>query len=90
MRYYNLRVDEKTHYLRLANRPQRKDAASKYRGVSRRRSKQHPWMAQLSFKGIRHYLGAFKTEIEAAKAYNECAFRIIGPHAVVNEIAEEE
>ncbi len=47
-------------------------------------------MAQLSFKGIRHYLGAFETEIEAAKAYNECAFRIIGPHAVVNEIVEEE
>jgi hypothetical protein len=34
-------------------------------------------------------LGTFETELEAAKAYNKAALRIIGDYAVINEIPEE-
>jgi hypothetical protein len=47
-----------------------------------------PWRAALGYRGARHYLGTFSTEREAALAYNEAALRIIGDHAVINEITE--
>jgi len=43
-------------------------AASGYKGVSKR---PNGWMAMLTVKKVRHFLGDFGDELSAAKAYNE-------------------
>lgn len=50
----------------------RKNASSVYYGVSKQvtRKKYVSWRADISLDGKREYIGIFKTEIEAAKAYN--------------------
>jgi hypothetical protein len=47
-----------------------------------------PWRAALGYRGARYYLGNHATEREAALAYNRAALRIIGDHAVINEVGE--
>jgi hypothetical protein len=34
-------------------------------------------------------LGSYVTEVEAAKAYNDAALRIIGEYAVLNDLTQE-
>ena len=70
----------------MASRPKPANATSKYKGVSRRDDK---WIARLNYRGKRMYLGTFDTELEAAKAYNTHALRIIGPGAIFNELPAE-
>jgi hypothetical protein len=88
MGYFNCTTSTETYYLALANRPRPTKSTSRYRGVSRTNSANLPWRAALGYRGARHYLGTFATEREAALAYNEAALRIIGDHAVINEITE--
>jgi hypothetical protein len=88
MGYFNCTTTRKEYYLSLANRPRRANASSPYRGVSRSTSPMLPWRAALGYRGARYYLGMFATEHEAALAYNEAALRIIGEHAVINEVTE--
>lgn len=85
MAYFKTHLTEKEYYLSLAKRKQNPGRISKYRGVTKG-SKNLPFRSQLSYKGKRYYLGAFETEVEAAKAYNRAALAIIGPHAVINDI----
>ena len=35
---------------------------------------------------MRHFLGNFADELEAARAYNEAALRIIGDFALLNDV----
>ena len=86
MGYFNRTTSEEAYYLSLANRPKRAGAASVYRGVSRSTNPRLPWRAALGYRGRRYYLGVYATEREAAEAYNRAALRIIGAHAVINEI----
>ena len=73
-------------YLVYANRPRRAGASSRFRGVSyRKRTGQ--WIAQLYWRGRRYFLGAYQDEREAAEVYNKHALQIIGPFAVVNDLA---
>ena len=88
MGYFNCSGTKEAYYLAMANRPQPANRASAYRGVSRSNNPKLPWRAALGYRGGRYYLGNHATEREAALAYNKAALRIIGDHAVINDITE--
>ncbi len=54
---------------------------SALKGVCRHRD---AWVANIMFEGKRHYLGRFKTQEEAGRAYNESAIRLYGDFASTN------
>ena len=56
---------------------------SQYKGVrfDKRRKK---WIAEITYKGRKHYLGAFDDEIDAAKAYDRKAVELFGQFARLN------
>lgn len=76
-------------YQAYASRPRRAGASSKYRGVSFR-AKTQLWTAQVYWRGRRYYVGSFKTEGEAALAYNIHAQKIIGALALLNDLSGDE
>jgi len=48
--------------------------SSTYKGITRYPdNKTNPWMARIYLSGKRKYLGSYRTEIEAATAYNKAA-----------------
>lgn len=62
---------------------------SRYRGVSFHKHKRK-WYAALYTDGKMYHIGCYKTEIEAAEAYNEFAIKMLGDKAKLNVINEEE
>jgi hypothetical protein len=60
---------------------------SKYKGVQFR-LKGHGWIATCQINKRKYYIGWYKSELEAANAYNE--FRILkqGNHAKVNQVSD--
>lgn len=61
--------------------------ASRYKGVALdRRQPGRPWVAYINIDGRRHSLGAYVTEIEAARAYNAAALELHGEFACLNTI----
>lgn len=86
MTHYSLVPDQIAYYRRMASRPKSPNATSIYKGVTKRGAK---WGATVNFKGRRYYIGTFATEVEAAKAYNKHALRIIGPGAIFNQLPNE-
>ncbi len=61
----------------------REDSSSKYKGVSWRKRKMR-WHARIHVNGEYKFLGYFKDEIHAAKAYDEAAKKYHGEFAVLN------
>jgi hypothetical protein len=62
---------------------------SKYLGVSwTKGNKGKPWVSQLAHEGKNYNLGYYKTEEEAALAYNKKALEIRGEYAQLNIIGE--
>ena len=55
---------------------------SQYKGVHA--NARGLWFAVIQASGVRHYLGSFHSEIEAAKAYDSGALRLHGEFARVN------
>jgi hypothetical protein len=53
------------------------------------RKKTRLWTAQVYWRGRRYYLGSFKTEREAALAYNIHAQKIIGGLALLNDLSAD-
>jgi len=61
----------------------RNNKTSKFKGVSLcKRAK--PWVAQIGKGEIKRNLGRYKTELEAAQAYNTTAKKLWGANAVIN------
>lgn len=86
--------------LRLATRSQNaanrvkslyknKPTHSKFKGVTWHKTKKK-WIAQIIFNKKKTELGAFASELEAAKAYNLAATEFWGEFAVLNIIKPEE
>lgn len=61
--------------------------SSKYKGVSFETSK-GKWRAEIYLNNERIYLGRYKSEIDAAKVYNEHAAKLYGEFACLNEVAQ--
>lgn len=57
--------------------------SSKFKGVSwiKRRRK---WRVQLEAKGVSRFIGEFKSELEAALAYDDAAYKLRGEYAYLN------
>jgi len=80
--------------LRFVNRSQnafnsyKPKGISKYKGVWFRGDRKKKWNAEVTVEGTKIYLGAFRTENEAAQAYNDCVVKLLGNFARLNEIRE--
>jgi len=57
------------------------DNGKKYRGVYKQRGR---WYAQISVGGVKHWLGVFDNPEDAARAYDEMAFKAHGVYAYLN------
>lgn len=77
-----------THSENLRNRRKGIGTSSIYKGVYFMRGrKKHPWIAQIVITARNTTsLGSFKTEIEAALAYNQAAKKYYGEFACLNSI----
>lgn len=82
-RLENLRICTNTENLRNANK--RKNAKSTFKGVCPIKNRP-AWRALIKINGKQQYLGYFKSEVEAALAYNEAAKRYFGEFAVLNQV----
>ena len=56
---------------------------SKYKGVIWARQKQK-WRADIQCLTVRHFIGLYKTEIQATKAYDARAKKLFGEYAYLN------
>lgn len=72
-----------TYVQNMQNRKKRVDAiSSKYKGVEFYKGKY--WRSRITYNGRRYHLGHFKSEIDAALAYDEAAREYHGEFAKVN------
>lgn len=78
---HNLRVV--SHQQNLCNQRKQNNTSSKFKGVCWRHDTRR-WMAYITVKGKRHYLGHFKTEKEAGKTYDAAAQQYHGQFARTN------
>jgi len=89
-RYLNRKMSDVDFYTAMANRPVPVNKFSKYRGVSKNScNPKKPYRVGFTHAGVTYYFGSFESEIEAAKAYNVEALRVIGSHAKLNVVDEE-
>jgi hypothetical protein len=61
----------------------RKDSSSKYKGVNWKKCKKK-WQARIHVNGECKFIGYFKDEIQAAKAYDKAAKKYHGEFASLN------
>lgn len=80
-RIINLRIASNT--LNSHNVTKNMNKTSKYKGVSLCRK---TWQATISKDGKHYYIGVFKNQEDAAKAYNKKAIELYGEFASVNQI----
>lgn len=81
----NLRIG--TVSQNYANFPKKQNTKSKYRGVSfLKRIEGKPWQASTTVNGKLAYIGVYKTEKEAALAYNKAAKKFFGEFAQLNKL----
>jgi len=85
-------LDNRRQNLRLSdcrtnrfNRKKNKRSWSKYKGVTYQGNKKHI-IAQINKGGVHYFLGIYKTQKEAAIAYNNKAVELFGEFARLNKI----
>lgn len=62
---------------------------STYKGVYKRSyNKSNPWRATIFLSGKSKHLGCYRTEIEAARSYNQAAIELFGPQALINDLSD--
>lgn len=63
-----------------------KDCLSKYKGVSKYKNSniKKPWRALICYQGVSKFLGSYKTDYEAAQAYDKAAIELFGAYAQTN------
>ena len=66
-----------------ANRRKQTNNTSGFKGVCWHKAA-NKWMAQITVKGVNHYIGLFKSRLAAARAYNQAARRYFGTFACLN------
>ena len=79
----NLRFCTTQENLKNRKKRQASIASSKYKGVSGKRTK---WRVSITHNYKRHHLGYFKTQEEAAAAYNKASLSLHGQYGRLNEI----
>ena len=65
------------------NTTSHRDSSSKYKGVSWKKSGKK-WLARIKINAERRHIGVYKTEIEAAQAYDKVAKESFGEFARLN------
>ena len=86
--YLNKKKTVAEQYQTMARRTSARKKFSEYRGVTSNSNPKKPYRASLFYQGRKYFLGAYETELAAARAYNEHAAQIIGDHAILNELPE--
>ena len=81
----NLRICD--HMKNMWNKKKSKDRSSIYKGVVCVKKCKNSWIACITHMKNKMYLGSFKTEIEAAMAYNVAAVKFYGEYARLNIIS---
>ncbi len=90
------RLDNRRCNLRLATRSEngrnrgknKSISSSKFKGVTYH-SRDQCWQAYIIVNKQKYHLGYFKSEIEAACAYNKAATQMHGAFAKLNDLSEE-
>lgn len=89
------RLDNRRSNLRIVTKEENqrntkaRKGVSRFKGVSYYKTKRHKtgyWIARIQVDGKVKKLGYFKSEIEAAKAYNRAALKHYGEYARINEV----
>lgn len=83
-------MNDRDFYISMATRPLPKNKFSKYRGVQKSSDAKKPYRAAFRYKGQVFNLGNFENELDAAKAYNKAAVEVIGAHAILNDLQENQ
>lgn len=78
----NLRIATMSENGCNKNKLRRNGATSQFKGVSRR--KEGGWAARITKDGVTKSLGNFRTEADAARAYDEAAREMHGEFALTN------
>jgi hypothetical protein len=91
----NLRVTDNRGNQRNSRKSLSAKTFSSYKGVSCKPYKKlKKWLANITLPdvsrgGKKKYLGYYRTEVEAARAYNEAAKQLFGPMAFLNELPDQ-
>lgn len=84
------RLDNRRQNLRLATHSQnhmnQAVRVGRFKGVHPNQTGGKPWIAMIGLDGRAMRIGAYQTEAEAAKAYNQKAIELFGEFARLNEI----
>ena len=80
-RIENLQVVTQAQNMMKQRKPE--NCSSKFKGVMQFRDK---WRSRITLQGKTKSLGVYKTEQEAALAYNYAASNLFGEFAVLNEV----